>query len=69
MTTKAVDHSHSIVNSRVPLRGKTGLAPTEDRLDTDKSTVVFNSAAGDSLDAILGVNGSQQGYENEIGMS
>ena len=62
-------HSHSIVNRPVPLIGKTSRAPTEDRLDTDKSTVTFDGSAHGSLASISGVDGSRQGLESENGMS
>jgi hypothetical protein len=53
----------------VPLVGKTGRAPAEDRLDTDKSTVAFDGSAHGSFASISGEDGSRQGLESENGMS
>jgi hypothetical protein len=67
--TREALYFHSIVNGLVPLVGKTGRAPAEDRLDTDKSTVAFDGSAHGSFASISGEDGSRQGLESENGMS
>lgn len=61
-------YSHSIVNGRVSLIGKTGRAPAEDRLDTDKSTVAFECTSSACLHSISPIKGSQLGVGSEYGM-
>jgi hypothetical protein len=49
----AACHSHSIVNSEVPLIGKLRCARAPNPSDTDKSTVAFEDASCHALHAVL----------------
>lgn len=61
-------HSHSIVNSRSRLRGKARCVMAEKTLDTDKSTVVFESPSQSSLLSISVIDGAPQRFEYESGI-
>ncbi len=70
MTSNAMlttHHSHSIVNSRAPLRGKMRRAQAPNRSDTDKSTVAFERTSGRPSHTILAVNGLRRRLVEESG--